>query len=644
LKIVRRWRSHICRCLPSLSFGSLGLGMFGAAWPCAVVVGMLLAIATRGDGQGDAQPSAQQPGEEHDAVLNKYYYSTLNRRGNVFVCNATDERLHVSRVDDGICDCCDGSDEPNKAWCKSARTCPTDRLSNYRQLKEWMIRGGANVDKLDAGVFEIPQHPGMNHIGLRTHRNARRGDVLMSVPEKLVFSANALDLDTEAGKWIAAVRPALGQHAYLALVLLHEMSVYKGKGTGYRFGSWLSTLPLFVKSVVHDRRVNSFLAAQQPASSLLLDMNNDALTTVFTSYRTIQNLLLTKAPNALFPSRKYSVGRYVYAYTLVNSRSFMLDLQRGVGSGASLELVMIPFVDLMNHHHEAVSKDADGQAAPQFVFDGASRQIKVYAGADYAVGNEIFLSYGATSNPVPGFITDGGNGGNAHNIHHYGFMPVENPSETVHVGLEFLLKNDQSSCGGVTSHGHMESWREGLLLNHSLGHIHFLSFTLDGVVSAQERQALRVWTLCPDQTVHIGAEELRRRMEANEPLDEANEVAVDYMIMMSLEQLLRDHQTDLDADVTLVKGISRLRHPDFFNAVSYVIAVKRILHASLLGSMKTLYETYRRAAGAWMERAEGDEAMQGHKDNVQNYVDWIHDLNTWRTSYLEWKRALRGVL
>ena len=74
---------------------------------------------------------------EADTVMSKYYYDSVNRRTNVFICAKTEEQLHVSRVDDGICDCCDGSDEPNKAWCKSATPCLSyeDKL---KRLKAWL--------------------------------------------------------------------------------------------------------------------------------------------------------------------------------------------------------------------------------------------------------------------------------------------------------------------------------------------------------------------------------------------------------------------------------------------------------------------------------------------------------------------------
>ena len=75
----------------------------------------------------------------HEAqnVMSKYYYEALGKRTNVFICAQTEEQLHVSRVDDGICDCCDGSDEPNKAWCKSATPCLSyeDKLKRLKALK-----------------------------------------------------------------------------------------------------------------------------------------------------------------------------------------------------------------------------------------------------------------------------------------------------------------------------------------------------------------------------------------------------------------------------------------------------------------------------------------------------------------------------
>ena len=95
---------------------------------------------------------------EADTVMSKYYYDSVNRRTNVFICAKTEEQLHVSRVDDGICDCCDGSDEPNKAWCKSATPCLSyeDKL---KRLKAWLKKDSStNIDNVQGAMFSIREN------------------------------------------------------------------------------------------------------------------------------------------------------------------------------------------------------------------------------------------------------------------------------------------------------------------------------------------------------------------------------------------------------------------------------------------------------------------------------------------------------
>ena len=175
----------------------------------------------------------------------------------------------------------------------------------------------------------------------------------------------------------------------------------------------------------------------------------------------------------------------------------------------------------------------------QFKVDLDNGMIDFYLGQDYAKDNEVFLSYGATSAPVIGHITDGGSGSNAHTLHHFAFVNANNPSETVHVSLEYMLRYDQSSCQGVTETGNLEEWRKEALFANNLAHVHYLSFTLDGVMSIEDRKALRLWTLCPGQAVAMGMGAINKKMQEGTVLEEANEVAVDWMVLLCLEQLLR---------------------------------------------------------------------------------------------------------
>ena len=99
----------------------------------------------------------------------------------------------------------------------------------------------------------------------------------------------------EQGKLISMLKPHLTKQAYLSLVLLNEMNL----GTESKFYAWISTLPLFVKNIVHTRSVNTFLTAQQPASSLLIEMSNTLLAAVFSAYKIVRVELLNKHPELL---------------------------------------------------------------------------------------------------------------------------------------------------------------------------------------------------------------------------------------------------------------------------------------------------------------------------------------------------------
>ena len=316
---------------------------------------------------------------------------------------------------------------------------------------------------------------------------------------------------------------------------------------------------------------------------------------------------------------------------------------QNVNATRQKDIVLVPFADFLNHHHEASFVDSDGKTVEQFKVDLKNGKIDFYLGQDYAKDNEVFLSYGATSAPVTGHITDGGSGSNAHTLHHFAFVNANNPSETVHVSLEYMLRFDQSGCQGVTETGIVEEWRKEALFANDLAHVHYLSFTLDGVMSVEDRKALRLWTVCPGQAVEMGIGAINKKMQAGEVLEEANEVAVDWMVLLCLEQILMDHHTGVEDDLKLLNEnhISKVKQPDYYHTVLYTATVKRILRAGILGVMKLLYETYRRAAANWMDNAEGKVEMGANAGNIENYVKWVEELKTWRAQYLQWKREIR---
>ncbi len=599
-----------------------------------------------GDGSNPLHEEVAKQMHEADTVMSKYYYSTLQRRENAFVCAETGEQLHASRVDDGICDCCDGSDEPQKTLpCKTTTPC-LKLEGKLARLKQWLKENGAEVDSVEGSLISINSIGGKangtktSHGGVRILKNGLRGDKILSIPLNLVFTGKAAEESgTEQGRLIAILKPHLDQMSFLAVSLLNEMNI----GVKSKFYPWIATLPMFVKNIVHTRAVSQFLSGQTPASSLLIDMTNNEVELLFSAYKIIRVHLLDSHPE-VFAKSEYSIGRFLHAYSIVNSRSFSLKLSRE--ETAAEEVVVVPLADFLNHHHEAVSSDEHGNSINQIYVEHNDAKgkpvgypkVNVYLGQDYAEGNEVFLSYGSESSPVPGHITDGGSGSNAYSIHHFGFISPENPGETVRISLEYMLRFDQSSCGGVTQTGNIENWRKTALLMNDVSHVHYISLSLDGKLSASDRTALRVWTLCTEQAVHLGTENLNKLTKAGKVLAEANEVAVDWMVIFCLEQILADHKTGAAEDVRMLEHVNPMTQPDFYNAILYVATVKRIAMSGLLSALNNLYGTYRRAAANWMDTDEAKVALKDHAGNVDNYTKWVEDLKVWRDKYLEWKK------
>ena len=206
---------------------------------------------------------AASVGEEVDL-----YFDHLTRVINVHQCESSGasgggggghegrrwrgRRIHIDRVNDTICDCCDGSDEP------AAAGCPTDKCGDNQDPEEdtlsrvraWMLENGIVsrvTPRMIGGTRATSSSSNTNsaHNANANHRRYRgmvatgqikTGDVLMRVPQHLVISRLSTSLlskraagsddgnHLEQERLVRAMKKHLDPNAYLALLLLREMN------------------------------------------------------------------------------------------------------------------------------------------------------------------------------------------------------------------------------------------------------------------------------------------------------------------------------------------------------------------------------------------------------------------------------------
>jgi hypothetical protein len=210
------------------------------------------------------------------------YYNTLQSEYNVHKCFGSETLLHADRVNDGTCDCCDGSDEPEGACRTGAGSrgelkrkifCQLSKENKEKRLIDWMTKN-------DITGLAVPNFVS-NSRGMKALQNISPGDVILRVPIKLSIykgnipgDVNHVPLPKQSKDSILTTIPEifhamekmLTPNAYVAMLLLHQMNTRKN--------AWLESLPTYVKSIFHTSIDWSWMQQQSPSTDLLIQLSN----------------------------------------------------------------------------------------------------------------------------------------------------------------------------------------------------------------------------------------------------------------------------------------------------------------------------------------------------------------------------------
>ena len=131
---------------------------------------------------------------------------------------------------------------------------------------------------------------------------------------------------------------------------------------------------------------------------------------------------LTRLTPRLLPASSPPPPCLLLAYQLSvteRNRNMILPDNMGhnetIGNGTELR-IMVPFADLFNHHSHVT------KVRPGYHFNETTDHWEVLADLDYATGDEVFVVYMETSN--------------ADLLHHYNFIPRDNPFDTIALSLD----------------------------------------------------------------------------------------------------------------------------------------------------------------------------------------------------------------
>ena len=161
-------------------------------------------------------------------------------------------------------------------------------------------------------------------------------------------------------------------------------------------------------------------------------------------------------------------------------------------------------------------------------------------------------------------------------------------------------------------------------------------------------------------------------------LEKNNEVAVQWMVMKTVENVLLEHPTSLAQDfekwtnmTTSVGNVGNVGNnggntgntgnteqptstpqttpmlsPDHLLLVKYTGWVKRALHLSLLSSMKQIWKIYLRAAHYWLQQEDTHAIVSSmkHRANVLSYDHWLEQLEAWKKKWVVWHASVASKM
>ena len=233
------------------------------------------------------------------------------------------------------------------------------------RLFEWARGHGAFVENIALGEFAFEDYaaPGRHwwsrvrtRRGLMASRDLKQGDVVVAVPEELLFSPQAANR-TELREVLHEV-PGLDNFAILALFLLQESN----KGTASAYWPYVCKMPQSFSTTAF-WPLQQVLDAGTDSNVYLMTRRFEAA--LLQEYNRLMPLLFQLFPTR-YSTKTHSFRSWVWAKTCVFSRNWgisdprappnqslpagvMSEAWRGHVAYGSFSFVMAPVADLLNH-------------------------------------------------------------------------------------------------------------------------------------------------------------------------------------------------------------------------------------------------------------------------------------------------------
>ncbi|CAI2185996.1 2001_t:CDS:2 [Funneliformis geosporum] len=238
------------------------------------------------------------------------------------------------------------------------------------KLQEWLEDGGIK----DLNWLQLEDFPDTGR-GVKTLRPLKLNDVVLTIPGSYLWTVDAAFDDPLLGPAIRSIKQPLSVEDTLAVFLLFVKSReedYEGRRAHVNLLPSSYTTSVFFNDSELEACSGSSL--YQLTKQLKQQMKED--------YLQLVNDLFSKHPD-LFPLEKFTLDEYMWAINTIWSRGMDFQLP-----GKQFRCIA-PFADMLNHSPEVQLCH---------IYDPQLNNLQIFAGKDYAIGEQVFINYGSVPN------------------------------------------------------------------------------------------------------------------------------------------------------------------------------------------------------------------------------------------------------
>lgn len=523
-------------------------------------------------------------------------------------------------------------------------------------LLAWLRGAGGSVDGVRLGEeaplprppSRIAERPHQSHHrrGVVASRAFAKGEVVAEVPLDAALSIESA-LSGGEGLVRLVTRLVEGEvtqdtRAFLALHLLNE--AFDHTGATRTRAEFVRRLPAQPASVCFFSREEA-AQLQVPDGSPVVRARDEALRLFHDAYHAIRRAMDgSDELRDTFPAGAFTEAWWNWAYATVMNSAFRLaaavPAERCDASGscevveqAVGTLALLPLASDMNYANPrhataelvvvpgaAAASAGEGGAAPPSL--GPGTVVRVVAARELAEGDELLLAYGGE--PMT----------NTELLVQFGFALPVNEAE----GVRLDLGLDDPSLE-----------REDPLLRHRQ---HIISANglatstvvrLDAAVDPLFMHALRAKELFDADIRGLARLDYAFSPEVGY-FSLQNELRVHVQLLGSVEGILSGYPTTLREDMALLAAGGAGLSPAAAQAVAFRVAVKRVLHATMLSSFDRLRAVFDGLVGRWgedvgrFERGERRPAAAAAAASPATPEDEAREIAEWRAGMDEWRK------